>query len=136
MIQRALIPAVLINLLSWTLALGAGSAVPDSYDSLMKMFSSLVIVLAILFLVLFLGKRFFGESIGIKQKNKMIKILSTSYIGNKKSLILVEAMGEKVLLGVSGTDISMLTRINGKSENPDVPSPSDMASDSIASAQE
>lgn len=93
---------------------GPGS--PDLYASLLKMILALGILLALLFAGLFVFKRFMGKKIGIAGQNPGIKVVTSAYIGPKKSIALVDISGERIVVGITPNHISMLARLGKEGE--------------------
>jgi len=93
---------------------GPGS--PDLYVSLMKMILALSILLALLLGGLYLFKRYMGKKIGIAGRKEGIKIVTSAYIGPKKSIALVDISGERIVVGITPNHISMLARLGRDGE--------------------
>ncbi|OGW15712.1 MAG: flagellar biosynthetic protein FliO [Nitrospirae bacterium GWA2_42_11] len=93
---------------------GFGS--PDIYSSFFKMILALGVVLALLFISLYIFKRFLGKKMGIKGQNQDIRVITNAYIGSKKSIALVEVSGEKIVVGITPNHITMLTRLGKDGE--------------------
>ncbi len=89
---------------------------PGFTGSVIKMVTALGIVLAFLFAVAYLVKKYLGKKIGFAGQEEKIKVVTSTYLGPKKSIALVEVAGEKIVVGVTATHISMLTKI-GKDED-------------------
>lgn len=90
---------------------GLGEA-PSMNSVVLRMVASLAAVLGVLLLCAVGGRRFLFRKGGLKGKQRLIRVLSSSYLGPKKSLSLVEVDGERLVLGVSQNQISMLARIS------------------------
>ena len=88
---------------------------PDLLPSALKMLSALVIVLGGLFLVFYFSKRLIHARNG-NMSDKLIRVLSSNYIGVKKTISLVEVPGEILVLGITSDRISLLSKI----EDPDI----------------
>jgi flagellar biosynthetic protein FliO len=81
--------------------------------SALNVLSSLVIVLGILVVALYVSKRFLkNEHLG--SKGKIVRVLSSTYIGMKKSISLVEIPGSILVLGLSNDNITLLSKIEDK----------------------
>ncbi len=89
---------------------------PGFTGSVIKMVTALGIVLSLLFGVVYLAKKFLGRKIGLSGQDQKIKVVTSTYLGPKKSIALVEVAGEKIVVGVTATHISMLTKI-GRDED-------------------
>jgi len=87
--------------------------IPSLSKSLLKSFASLLIVLALIILTAYLLKRFFFSKGELRNPEKSVKILSNNYIGDKKRICLVEVLGKILVLGITNTNINLLTEIEG-----------------------
>jgi flagellar biogenesis protein FliO len=76
-----------------------------------KMLLVLGITLGALFLVSHLAKRFNLTEVGSLAAGTPINILSTKYLGGKKSICVVEIQGERLVLGLSSEGIAFLTKL-------------------------
>ncbi|MBI5643105.1 MAG: flagellar biosynthetic protein FliO [Deltaproteobacteria bacterium] len=75
---------------------------------------TLVFVLGLMGISLYALKRYMnmGSSKGNNGKPKApIKVLSTSVLGQKKNIAIVDVAGEVIVLGLTPTTISFLTKI-------------------------
>lgn len=93
---------------------------PDIYASLFKMGLALSIVLSLLFIALFLFKKLFGKKIGMTGQNQGIRVITSAYIGPKKSIALIDISGERIVVGITPDHISMLTRLGKEGEFRDI----------------
>ena len=84
---------------------------PSFSSSVIKMVTALGIVLSLLFAVVYLVKKYLGKKIGLAGQEQKIRVLTSTYLGPKKSIALVEVAGEKIVVGVTATHISMLTKV-------------------------
>jgi flagellar biosynthetic protein FliO len=84
---------------------------PDFLMSSMKMAGALALVLALMLGCFYLFKKTLGKKMGVSGKNRLIQVISSAYLGPKKSIVLVEVSGERLVIGVSGDQLVMLTRI-------------------------
>jgi len=84
---------------------------PGFSGSVIKMVMALGIVLSLLFAVVYLVKKYLGNKIGLAGQEQKIRVLTSTYLGPKKSIALVEVAGEKIVVGVTATHISMLTKV-------------------------
>lgn len=85
---------------------------PDLFSSSMKMVAALLIVLATMLVTYFFIKKFALKNSSFLGKNKLVNVHYTSYIGPKKYISLVEVAGEVLVLGITPTNITMLTKID------------------------
>ena len=88
-----------------------GGGVPNLYASLLKMVAALGILIALLFVALYLVKRVFGKKMGIAGQDQGIRVITSAYLGPKKSIALVDIAGERIVVGITQDHISMLTRL-------------------------
>lgn len=98
----------------------AGVESPDIYASLFKMILALGIILSLLFIALFLFKKFIGRKMGITGQDQSIRVIASAYIGPKKSIALVDISGERIVVGITPNHISMLTRLGKDGEFRDI----------------
>lgn len=82
-----------------------------------KMVSALTIVLGLIFLMLHFGKNFLSKKMGLGNREDILKIISRTYLGPKKELVVVETSGDLLLLGVTEHNISLISKITSKVEN-------------------
>ena len=75
---------------------------------MLKSFSMLCLVLVFIFLVLYLIKKLNKQSLNSKD---FIKILLVHYISPKEKLIIIDILGEKMLLGVTSNSINKICDI-------------------------
>jgi flagellar biosynthetic protein FliO len=87
-----------------------GSA-PGMPETAGKMFSSLALVLGVMFLVFYLFKKFVLKNGLMGGNTQTIKVLGTGVLGPRKSVSLVEVAGEILVLGISNDNISLLSKI-------------------------
>ncbi len=80
---------------------------------LTKALLTLVTVLGLMGLSLWAFKRFMGPGakIAVKRPSAPIKVVTTSFLGQKKNLAVVDVAGEMIVLGVTPTSINFLTKI-------------------------
>jgi len=75
------------------------------------MLTTLAIVIAILIGVMYLLKKYFYRSSAVAGGNAVIRPLGSYPLGPKNSLLLVEVLGQVLLLGISDRQLSLLTTI-------------------------
>lgn len=83
---------------------------PDLWMSMLKSGAMLCLVLAVLVFFVFIMRRFAYQG-GATGKNSPVKILSTTHVAPKERIVLVDVMGERLLLGVTAQSINTLARI-------------------------
>lgn len=78
-----------------------------------KAIVTLVFVLALLGVALYAFRYFMGKR-GASGKGigSPIKVLTTSFIGQKKNLVIVDVAGELLVLGVTAESITCLTKLD------------------------
>lgn len=92
-------------------------AAPELWGSLLKSAAMLSIVLGLLVGTLLLIRRFFyGSGAGIGKG--AIRVLASCQVGPKERILLIEATGEKLLIGVTPHAVSRLSKISGDSTPP------------------
>ena len=80
--------------------------------SFFKMVAALAVVIALMMVALHFMKKYFFHSLPDVNGTALINIVSTRHLGPKCSIMLVEVLGQLVLLGVSNQQISILSNIN------------------------
>ena len=80
--------------------------------STFKMISALVIVLACIYLGVYLLKKLMGRRRAASGKNNLLEVLETAYVGPKKTVSLVRVADRSVLIGVTDNQISILTELD------------------------
>lgn len=92
---------------SQLLALEKNKALTPS-ESLLPMLTGLLAILAVIFLLAFIFKRF--SNFGLASKN--IKVIESQVIGNKEKLMIIQVQQQQFLIGVTGHTISQLGELN------------------------
>ncbi len=92
--------------------------VPDIslMGTVIKTMAMLALVLACLFFVLYIMRRFMGGGTG-KQGELDIKRLGTFYLSPKERIEVVEISGERIVLGVAPGSINYITTLKDINEN-------------------
>lgn len=95
---------------------------PDLWITLLKSMGMLCVVLGMLLLFLFVIKRLSTVRGGVGGRG-LIRVLESYPVAQREQVMLMEVMGEKVLIGVTPQNISFLTRIDseGTFEMPELP---------------
>ena len=75
------------------------------------MLAALAVVIAMMIGVMYLLKKYFYQSPVAINGNTMIRIISTSYLSPKNRILLVEVLGQVMLLGLSNHQMSILGTI-------------------------
>ena len=82
------------------------------FPALLKMISALALVLGIMIGLAFLFRRFFQQTGVSMSDGAAIHILSVKYLGPKSSIMIVDILGQVVVIGVSHQHMSYITTIN------------------------
>ena len=86
-------------------------ASPTFFSSSIKVVTSLTIVLSLILIIYYFVKKYLLKDGSLLGMDKQIKVISTSYIAPKNNITLVEVAGEILVLGVTTTNINLLTKI-------------------------
>ena len=89
------------------------NATPDMISTALKMLAALMLVLGGLAIFFYIAKRVMRREIG-GPANKMIRVLASQYVGLKKNISLIEVPGALLVIGISGDNIRLLTKIKDK----------------------
>jgi len=87
--------------------------IPSLPGSLVKAFTSLLIIIGLIILTVYLLKRFLFSKGDLGISGKSLKMLSNIYIGDKKRVCIVEVLGKILVLGVTNSSITLLSEIEG-----------------------
>jgi flagellar protein FliO/FliZ len=88
----------------------------DLWDSVLRMFSALAIVLALMMAVVAIVRRVMGARSGAGADAPLVRVLSTGYLGPKKSISVVSVAGELLIIGATATDLIPLGRVRHVAE--------------------
>lgn len=77
-------------------------------ESLLPMLTGLLLILAVIFLLAFVFKRF--SNFGLSSKN--IKVIESQVVGNKEKLMIIQVQQQQFLIGVTGHTISQLGELS------------------------
>lgn len=100
----------------------AVAAPPELWFSLLKSAATLCIVLALLVGVLFLMRRLFVQR-GALGGAEIIKTVAVQYVAPKERVILLDVLGEKLLIGATPQAITLLSRLPAACQVPAPPAP-------------
>jgi flagellar protein FliO/FliZ len=107
-----------IVLFASTLSLSGGdtglTGTPDLFSSAVRMVSALAITLGILFVIFYFLRRLFDKRGGALGSRGLIRVISTTYLGGKRSLVLADVAGEKLVLGLAPQTITLLAKIDSE----------------------
>lgn len=85
---------------------------PSLLASGWKMFYTLALVLALMFFIFYVFKKLVLKNSVLGGNDRLVKVLSTSFLGPKKMIALVDVAGEILVLGISDGNISLLTQVH------------------------
>lgn len=80
--------------------------------SFVKMLAALAVVIALMIVAMYFMKKYFFHSLPDVKGSALINIISTRHLGPKTSIMLVEVLGQVIVLGVSNQQMSLLSTIN------------------------
>lgn len=89
---------------------GVNSEQFSGTSSIIRMLSSLAIVVGLLLLGAYIFKKKMLDKGGLN-RGGLIKVIDRSYIDLKKGIAIVDVAGEMIVVGLSGDNITMLTKI-------------------------
>ena len=84
--------------------------VPSLGEALVKVISSLFIVLAIVIFLAFIAKKYRGTIEAKLGSKNEVKVISSHFIGVKKEVTIIEIGGEILVLGVTSQNINLLAK--------------------------
>lgn len=79
--------------------------------SLTRIALSLLAIIVVIYAVVYLLRRLSGNRVGGGRRNKSIQMVEQTYLAPKKSVCLLKMADRAVLVGVTDTQISMLTEM-------------------------
>jgi flagellar protein FliO/FliZ len=80
--------------------------------SFFKMLIALAVVIAMMIGAAFVLKKYFYRSPETMNGNQTIQVISTRYLDPKNSILLVDVLGQVMLLGVSTNQITLLGTVS------------------------
>ncbi|MFQ5597175.1 MAG: flagellar biosynthetic protein FliO [Nitrospiria bacterium] len=83
----------------------------DPFSTLVKMISSLLFVLGIIALMAYIGRRFLSTKFRRWGAQPLIQVVSTTYLGPKREISVIEVGQERLVIGVTPQHISFITRL-------------------------
>ncbi len=92
------------------------SSSPDIWMAFGRTFGMLFLVLALLILVFYLIKKY-SNARGLKGSKNFIKVLTIHHLSPKEKLVLVDVLGDTILIGVTSSNI---TKISSFDKNVDL----------------
>ncbi len=84
---------------------------PELFSSLLKIASALAVTVGVMIVAAYLFKKIMKRGGGEINNRELIRILSSQYLGPKSSIMLVDVLGQVVVIGISSGTISLLTEI-------------------------
>lgn len=84
---------------------------PELFPSLLKIISALAVTVGVMIVVAYLFKKIVKKGGGAINGGELIKTLSVKYLGPKSSIMLIDVLGNIMVIGVSSSKISLLTEI-------------------------
>lgn len=88
----------------------AVDAGPTLFASMIKLFSGLAVVIGVLLVAYYFAREYLGKMNKVSGKGKLINVIATHYLAPKKSIMLIEVAGERLVIGV-GNEINLLARL-------------------------
>ena len=70
-----------------------------------------LLIVALIFATVFLLKRFVYNRKSISGPGKAIQVVSSTYVGSKKSLMFVEIAGRMLVISVTDTTMNLITEL-------------------------
>jgi len=83
--------------------------------SLTRIALTLCVVVAIIYLTVFLLKKLSGSRAGGTARGKTVQVIEQTYLAPKKSVCLLKLADRAVLVGITDTNISLLTEFDWES---------------------
>jgi len=83
---------------------------PELVPALLKIVSALAVTIGAMIIVAYLFKKIVKKGAGVGNDD-LIKILSAKYLGPKSSIMLIDVLGNIMVIGISSGGISLLTEI-------------------------
>jgi flagellar biosynthetic protein FliO len=82
------------------------------FPALLKMISALALVLGIMIGLAYLVRRFFQQTGMAAPDGSAISILTVKYLGPKSSIMIVDILGQAVVIGMSNHQMSYITTLD------------------------
>ena len=83
----------------------------DFWDSAFRMLSALAVVLALMMVVVAVARRVMGTRLCAPAAAPLVRVLSTGYVGPRKTISVVSVAGELLIIGATATDLIPLGRV-------------------------
>lgn len=88
---------------------------PDLLGAALKTFATLCVVLGLLIVILYLIRRLFYLKNSLNDDHLM-SMIASFYLAPKTRIVLMEVMGEKLVVSVSQEGVRFLTKIESSTE--------------------
>ena len=88
----------------------------DFWDSVFRMLSALAVVLALMMIVVAIARRVMGARFCAPVDAPLVRVLSTGYVGPRKTISVVSVAGELLIIGATATDLIPLGRLRLSAE--------------------
>lgn len=75
------------------------------------MLSALAVVLALMMMVVAIARRVMGTRLSAPADAPLVRVLSTGYVGPRKTISVVSVAGELLIIGTTSTDLIPLGRV-------------------------
>ncbi|NOX34994.1 MAG: flagellar biosynthetic protein FliO [Deltaproteobacteria bacterium] len=85
----------------------------DIWLGFARTFSMLLLVLAVALLAFYMIKKF-SITKGVKGNKEFIKVVCVHHLSPKEKLVLLDVMGDTILIGVTPTNISKISSLEKK----------------------
>lgn len=85
----------------------------DWLPTLITLALSLTVMVAVLYGALYLYNRFFARRLGRGANSQAIRQLASFHLGPKQRIVVLDINGEYIACGITATQISFLTRLEG-----------------------
>lgn len=80
--------------------------------SFLKMIFALAVVLGLLICVMYFVKAFMQQTNSVSDGQALINVVSSKYLGPKNRIILVEVLGQLLVVGISNQQMTTLAAID------------------------
>ncbi|MBI4828288.1 MAG: flagellar biosynthetic protein FliO [Nitrospinae bacterium] len=87
----------------------AAPVAPSTGSMVARMVGSLALVLSLVLLLAWAGRKYLGKLNQLQGRNSVVKVLASGAIGVKKEIAVVDVAGELLILGIAGDTITLLS---------------------------
>lgn len=88
----------------------------ELWDSVIRMVSSLGVVLGLLFLGTVVIRRFFPGQVSADGASPVVRIIGSGYVGPRKRILVVAVAGEVLILGTTANELISLGRVTNQEQ--------------------